>query len=294
MSESADQSQKNIGQSLNAQFAIGGVGGSGTRAVALLVRNYGCWLGDDLNAASDNLAFSFLFKRASVLSEPLGSFSELIRIFDQRLSGIQLSEEQMQYIAPLAQIERFGHSIEWLRTRLARLGEASADNGVYRCFGWKEPNTHVVIDKIFAVSPGFKYVHVVRDPLYMAASANQNQLNNWGPLFLGRSISLGVADALTFWAHTHRRLEGLSDRHPNRILFFSYDAFIERPDQEARRLLSFLKLPCPKDVSHLFKGITFNRAKAGKLEDFGQHAQPDDLLFCRNFSLRCFAASYGR
>lgn len=50
-------------------FAIGGVGGSGTRAAAMLVRNCGAWIGDDLNLAFDNLAFTLMFTRASVLTD---------------------------------------------------------------------------------------------------------------------------------------------------------------------------------------------------------------------------------
>lgn len=35
--------------------AIGGVGGSGTRVVAEIVRSLGYYLGGDLNSANDNL-----------------------------------------------------------------------------------------------------------------------------------------------------------------------------------------------------------------------------------------------
>src|SRR5947207_2715003 len=44
--------------------AVGGVGGSGTRVVAALLREAGVYLGADLNDSLDNLWFRLLFRRA--------------------------------------------------------------------------------------------------------------------------------------------------------------------------------------------------------------------------------------
>ena len=43
-------------------IAIGGLGGSGTRAVAEVFKQTGIYMGDDLNRANDNLLFTRLFK----------------------------------------------------------------------------------------------------------------------------------------------------------------------------------------------------------------------------------------
>ncbi|MFT6289321.1 MAG: hypothetical protein ACJA09_004089 [Alcanivorax sp.] len=48
--------------------AIGGVDGSGTRLIADIMMQLGYELGTDLNGPKDNLAFSFLFKRAELWS----------------------------------------------------------------------------------------------------------------------------------------------------------------------------------------------------------------------------------
>ena len=52
--------------------AVGGVGGSGTRIVAHLLRELGFDIGDDLNESLDDLCFTALFKRAG-LRDQVGS-----------------------------------------------------------------------------------------------------------------------------------------------------------------------------------------------------------------------------
>jgi hypothetical protein len=42
---------------------IGGLGGSGTRIVAEILKKFGYYLGNDLNIANDNLLYTLLLKR---------------------------------------------------------------------------------------------------------------------------------------------------------------------------------------------------------------------------------------
>ena len=48
---------------LSNPVVIGGVGGSGTRVVAEIIKRLGFYIGDDLDSANDNLWFLLLFKR---------------------------------------------------------------------------------------------------------------------------------------------------------------------------------------------------------------------------------------
>ena len=50
-------------QLLDGPVAIGGVGGSGTRVVAEVLKCLGFYLGSLLNSSLDNLWFTLLFKR---------------------------------------------------------------------------------------------------------------------------------------------------------------------------------------------------------------------------------------
>ncbi|PLX51195.1 MAG: hypothetical protein C0613_00910 [Desulfobulbaceae bacterium] len=52
-----------VNNSKNGPWVIGGVGGSGTRVVAEIFAALGVYIGNDLNAASDNLLYTLLFKR---------------------------------------------------------------------------------------------------------------------------------------------------------------------------------------------------------------------------------------
>lgn len=269
-----------------APFAIGGLGGSGTRATAMLVRNCGCWLGGDLNEALDNLWFTLLFKRASVLTDVDARLKALFTLFLARMRGEIPGPEMTDQLAALASQDRLGHSIDWLETRLQSLMTASGERpeGVRWC--WKEPNTHIVIEQLFRHAPDLKYVHVVRDPLYMASSTNHNQLNNWGRIFLDREVSAGPRDAIAYWAAIHRRLVALGDLYPDRIMFFSHDAFMANPASEASRLLAFLQLDPPADQGRLFEGIEFRID--GRLDnaETALKADPADLAFCNAFTAR--------
>ena len=51
----------------NAAVAAGGVGGSGTRLVAELLRGLGLQMGSDLNVSLDTRWFTLLFKRLEIL-----------------------------------------------------------------------------------------------------------------------------------------------------------------------------------------------------------------------------------
>ena len=67
--------------------AIGGLGGSGTRVVAQILRDVGIFMGTDLNGANDNLWFTLLFKRPKILTISDGEFNSWVRLFADRMSG---------------------------------------------------------------------------------------------------------------------------------------------------------------------------------------------------------------
>lgn len=270
-------------------FAIGGLGGSGTRAAALLARNCGCWLGDDLNSALDTLSFTLLFKRASALTDTDAQFGALFDLFVARLTGAPVTREAAEGLARLARHERFGHTAGWLAARLEHFaGPARPPANPIRC-GWKEPNTHIVIERLFRLAPTLKYVHVVRDPGYMATSRNQNQLRHWGPVLLDRPVIPGVRDAVAFWVAAHRRLEVLFAEYPGRILFLSHDALMDDPDHEALRLASFLDLDPPGDREALLRDLVITPPCHPPEAEIAAHADREDLEYCQAFMARFFS-----
>ncbi len=272
-------------------FAIGGVGGSGTRAAAMLVQNCGAWIGDDLNPALDNLAFTLMFKRASVLIDPDERIADLFSLFANRLQGRCFGAEVLDGLRSLTSQGRIGYPAEWLEERLVRLGQPVALPAGKIMRGWKEPNTHVIIERLLRICPHLVYLHIVRDPFYMIGSSNQHQLINWGPNFLDRPVEVSPGDALAYWVAVHRRLTALQDSYPGRILIASYDRLTSDPFAEARRLISFLGLYAPDDPACLLNGLRFSR-KDGPGDTQGQWtaqramlsgAAEQDVQFCLDF-----------
>jgi hypothetical protein len=165
--------------------AIGGIGGSGTRVVAEIVNRLGFEFAPDLNESFDTLWFTLLFKYSEAYNISDERFRCLYDIFRAAMTGNTSNLLDSQLTNELLLAERSGqHPREWLRTRLDSLLHL-APRQVSGPWGWKEPNTHMLVDKLLIVEPRLAYIHVVRSGVDMAFSDNQNQLRLWGPLALG-------------------------------------------------------------------------------------------------------------
>jgi Sulfotransferase family len=235
--------------------AIGGIGGSGTRVVATLLHMLGYFLGDDLNEFMDNLWFTLLFKRRSILVESESDFCSLVSLFFSRMSGIAtLSESERARVFLLAEQERLEHSREWLIERAYSFsnGKTSKRSGQSWC--WKEPNTHIVIDHIFRFQPNLRYIHVVRHPLDMAVSSNQNQLQHWGPIFLNRDVStIEPRLSLSYWCAAHRRIIEFARSWPERTMIIEFDALCAVPNRHCAQIARFLGTELRADVAANFR-----------------------------------------
>src|SRR5580658_3856252 len=98
--------------------AVGGVGGRGTRLGAALLQILGYYIGDDLNESLDNLWFTLLFKRRSILMECRADLFTLVSLFFSRMSGeMNFSGEEHARVLRLARDGRLQHPQEWLRQR---------------------------------------------------------------------------------------------------------------------------------------------------------------------------------
>ena len=188
--------------------AIGGIGGSGTRLFALLLKLHGYYLGADLNEAQDNLWFTLLFKRRSAILENDIIFSNLIEIFFSAMQGDRkLILAHIDLILSLTKQDRINHDREWLLERYKTLLYHPLLKS--HLWGWKEPNTHIFIDKFLKRNKELKYIHILRDPYYMAQSQNQNQLRIWGQFFFDNNIEITPRNSLTYWRKMHERILSL-------------------------------------------------------------------------------------
>jgi len=227
--------------------AIGGVGGSGTRLVAQLLKGLDVHIGGDLNQANDLLWFTLLFKRQEILGCDDAEFDLLTRAMVSGLrGGHALDRETCAVLQALSAQDRAQHPASWLKERAISLRDAAGRPRFHGSWGWKEPNTHVVIERLWQRLPTLRYIHVVRHGLDMAYSGNQNQLMLWGPRVLGDEGEVSPRRSLRYWCQVHRRMRALLAANPQRMYWLDYDNFCRNPHEEFEHLRRFLALPSSK------------------------------------------------
>jgi hypothetical protein len=233
-------------------IAVGAVGGSGTRIVTQFLSDAGYYIGSDLNEANDNLWFTFLFKRREILIEPRQTFERMATMFFRRMQGSSHSRincADVEMLQALTSAQHSQYAPDWLQERTQTF--LNATSGAHRTHGywaWKEPNTHVVIDKLLELNAGLRYIHVVRNGLDMAYSENQNQLQLWGPVFLGHDVRPTPRFSLSYWCAVHRRIKAIAERIPSRVMFLDFDGFCRDPRKGCDDILTFCGRSVPQSV----------------------------------------------
>lgn len=254
-------------QHKNSPIAIGGLGGSGTRVIAEILKEVGFFLGSDLNLALDNLTFSLLFKRPKwFLKSTNGDGSDLAKglaVFEKIMTGSKnLNFEDQRFIFRAAMdwsifgnhfggIGNSGRGI-WPFKRVLRI--LSSNNPGFSQFpdwGWKEPNTHIYIEFLEHYFENFKYIHVMRHGLDMAFSRNQVQLYNWGDVLgiAGTSSSVLLPQkALKFWIAANERAIAIGQKFCNgKFLAINFDELCRAPGPEVKRIIDFLEVEINHD-----------------------------------------------
>lgn len=281
-------------------IVIGGIGGSGTRVVAEIVARAGYHIGSDLNRAKDNLTYTLLFRRPRwfyrhhddhrTIATGLSLFEKLM-LRRRRPSLAELAF----LIRATVSVAVYGHTWEglgkgsWPFERLQRFRSAAPEPGPGRVgWGWKEPNSHLLIEHLAAHFPGFKYIHTIRHGLDMAFSRNQKQLYNWGPLY-------GVARparpeqepsaSLKYWILANDRVFRLREKLGHeRLLIVNFDDLCRAPASEVPKLLRFLGAEL--DDSAMAAAIRIPRTPGStgrfRSEDLGQF-EPTDLQWLPRF-----------
>ena len=157
------------------KIAIGGIGGSGTRAVAEFFINSNLFMGYDLNKSNDNLLYTLLFKHKDILVLPKNLFEQRVKLFYKIMATSQhISKDEINLLNEVAFQGSKQHTENWLSERVKSI--STSKRVLQKEWGWKEPNTHIIIDKILEITPDLKFIYVFRNGLDMAYSSNQNQL----------------------------------------------------------------------------------------------------------------------
>ncbi len=229
-------------------MVIGGVGGSGTRIVADMVRGLGTDLGNDLNDSSDNLWATLLLRRPVWYRENrLDGGHEIDRaltVLERTMNGRLEVDAAVEHLLEGAshELREQGLSEAWTRARIKNMIERRSSGAVRTSWGWKEPNSHVYVEFIARHFTDALYVHVIRHGLDMAFSTNQWQVRTWGWLFgITTTDIVDPATSLDYWLKANQAAMTVAARtFGPRFLLVDYDALCVTPEREARRIASFV------------------------------------------------------
>lgn len=233
--------------------AIGGVGGSGTRVAAQILRDLGFYLGECVNEALDNLWFTLLFKRpAWFLKFPDDAeVSHASTLFRRAMTeGLRdrITQDEKGYImAVAAEAKDSGLPLGVTSQDVELLiGSAAPIGTTYTGWAWKEPNTHVFLRQLCRDISDIKYIHVMRHGLDMAFSGNLQQTRNWGPGFGIEREGIDnptPPDALDYWiAANVSAIRTGSVLLGERFFLLDFDALCAEPLHVIDRLCHFLKV----------------------------------------------------
>jgi len=265
--------------------AIGGIGGSGTRLICEMTQALGFFMGGDLNDASDNLWFTLLFKRTELLGlGGLAEFDGSLAIFRKAMDGTEpLTAAEKQWLKWRIS-DRPQHPSKWLRKRMDSLiahCDKPRTSPIY--WGWKEPNTHIFLDRFMTAIPGLRYIHVMRHGLDIAFSSNQNQPRLWGQYFLSPEENVdGPRRSLRFWCKMQQRAFKLGEELGDRFLSLNFDDCCTHPDAAIDRLANFLKITPDAACRQKMLGLVHAPPTVGRFRAHGTDVfDPADVQYVK-------------
>ena len=230
---------------------IGGVGGSGTRVVARVLKNHGMFIGCNLNDSLDNLDWP---GQKSVIKDKTLTF-------DQKLKTLQLP---------------FQNFIE--NMVCAQESDTDFQEPVLAI---KVPGSFFYLPYLCSMFDDFTYIHVIRHGLDMAFSNNKNQLRNWGELFdlCGDQES----NQLGYWLKANEyAIEVGSRLLEDKFLLIRFEDLCDNTEIEVNRLFDFLQIDTKIDSS-VFEFIkrpkSFQHYRQKDISIFDS----DDLLSLKKF-----------
>jgi hypothetical protein len=241
-------------------IVVFGTGGSGTRVVANILAQAGCFIGSNLNRAMDNQDFGFILAgridwmrrqfpfAGDVAEDYLRLFKKVF--FHMRLTFAEycsLGKIATEYVwgrsrksfmrRPLH--ERARRALQLLRPGI--LGTLE-DFSHYQQWGFKSPEAIYFVEPLVEFFPGVKIIHLVRDGRDMAVSQNQNPLQYLDIFAIEQENEIKAAlanwSAVNGWAR--ERCEALIPSE--QYLLIRYEDICHQPKKSVDQILSFARL----------------------------------------------------
>lgn len=248
---------------IKGPIVIGGIGGSGTRVVASILRELRIFIGNDLNIPLDNLSYTLLFKRSKWFYSNFSNKSEIEKglcILEKKMTnlGHLTLSDYWFLIKATSQMYRYGHNVmkdgsgEWAIERFKALVSCKVDLESYLGWGWKEPNSHLILNHMDCYFSEFKYIHAIRNGLDMAFSNNQQQLFNWAKLY-NIETPQNAKDipnaSFQYWLRANMKVIEYGNLMGNdRFFLLNFDQLCIDPVSELQRLLTFLNIAPNEEI----------------------------------------------
>ena len=244
-------------------IVIGGVGGSGTRLISMIVASLGLDIGNDINESYDNLTFGLFFKRRDINILSDEEFSKLLILFEKSFISKDYTNSETEYIIKLTDrftyynlkkyfIERANNILlkdkpkmidDLIQTYNSKIKHIQSDRLHLNGYGYKEPNSHIILERLIKSYPNMKYIHVIRNGLDMAFSENQNQVKLWGSMYLSKEDFKNLPYAsLKYWCIVHKRILEIGEKMGPNFLLINFDKMCAKPNIWLKKLCKFLNI----------------------------------------------------
>jgi hypothetical protein len=263
------------------------------------LQSFGVFIGDDLNVSLDNLSYTFLFRRPAWYlrhREDKRAIDTGLGILEKHLATNEpFSLAQKRFIMEAAfwnashrLANKHRNKPRWIYGRLAHLLRRNeTDLFANKEWGWKEPNSHMMLDHLVRYFPGLKYIHTVRHGLDMAYSSNQSQLFNWGNCFgiqPPRSEEEVPSASLRYWVEANKRILDKQELlGKDKVLVLNFDRVCREPAQELHNMVDFLGIEVAEEQFEQAKKIPVTPESSGRFRKVGsfdrKNFQADDLEF---------------
>ncbi|MEM8696342.1 MAG: sulfotransferase [Pseudomonadota bacterium] len=232
-------------------------------------------MGNDTNPALDNLWFTLLFVRREILDVDSREFERCFEIFASATLGNRLSPEVKRYLAALVTDSGRYRSTKG-RARIEGILTAKGRPAGDGPWGWKEPNTHIVLPRLLKLWPDLKYIHVMRNGLDMAYSRNQRQARFWGRAESAPGAKIGPEESLRFWCRAHAHIVELAAEFPGSIEIVRLEDVCDSPETSIGRMA-------------MHAGLSVSSGDIGRLARLVE--RPESIGRFRDHDLSGFAAA---
>jgi len=269
---------------------VSAIGGSGTRLVAKILIEHNVYLGACFNRALDNLWFNFLMTGVEPFSQSPEVIDRLSLFMKRMYEPAAWSIKDIQEVTRIrkALIEE-GIDVDGMNTYRAPYGTLTMppqEPELHRQdrLGWKLPWSYLFADEIFKLLPGAKMLFVMRNPLDLAYSRNQNQLVRFGKYFGHDADKASPGDRLSFYLGVFDYVLSLSAKY--RVSMIKFEDIIRNTKQTVSEMGEFFNIafdlnqvqdlvtdPGTIDRYKKFPMQDFDSKDLSRLGDFGYQAE---------------------